>query len=55
VLWAFDPLTLELLWRTQTPAWSKFDPPTVVRGRVLVPSTSPAQGVTQQVLVFGLR
>lgn len=52
-LWAFDPLTLEQLWRTDTPAWSKFNPPTVIRGRVFVPSTAPAYG-TQQVLVYGI-
>jgi len=52
-LWAFDPQTLKVLWRADTPAWSKFNPPTVIRGRVFVPSTAPAYG-TQQVLVYGL-
>jgi outer membrane protein assembly factor BamB len=55
VLWAFDPRTLKQLWKTQTPAWSKFNPPTVIRGRVLVPSTAPGEGITQQVLVYGLK
>jgi outer membrane protein assembly factor BamB len=55
VVWAFDPVTLELLWRTQTPAWSKFNPPTIVRGRVFVPSTTPGDTATQQVLVYGVR
>ena len=54
VLWAFDPLTLEVLWRTSTPAWSKFNPPTVVRGRVFVPSTSNDPTTSPQVLVYGL-
>lgn len=53
VLWAFDPKTLNVLWRADIPAWSKFNPPTVVRGRVFVPSTAPA-GTNQQVLVYGL-
>jgi hypothetical protein len=53
-LWAFDPETLKVLLRLDTPAWSKFNPPTVVRGRVFVPSTAPAYG-TQQVLVYALR
>jgi len=52
-LWAFDPETLEVLFRADTPAWSKFNPPTVVRGRVFVPSTAPAYG-TQQVLVYAV-
>jgi hypothetical protein len=53
-LWAFDPLSLGVLWQADTPAWSKFNPPTVVRGRVFVPSTAP-DADTQQVLVYGLR
>jgi hypothetical protein len=53
VLWAFDPKTLKVLWQVATPAWSKFNPPTVVRGRVFVPSTAPG-GINQQVLVYGL-
>lgn len=54
VLWAFDPLTLDVLWQTSTPAWSKFNPPTVVRGRVFVPSTSNDPTTSPQVLVYGL-
>lgn len=53
-LWAFDPVTLELLTSADVPAWSKFTPPTVVGGRVYVPSTSNQPGTTQQLLVFGL-
>jgi outer membrane protein assembly factor BamB len=53
-LWAFDALSLKLLWQTQTPAFSKFNPPTVVRGRVFLPSTSPGTAATQQILVYGL-
>lgn len=53
-LWAFDPLTLKLLWQTPLPAWSKFNPPTVVRGRVLVPSSAPDPMIMPQVLVYGL-
>ncbi len=37
-IWAFDALTLELLWDDATPAFSKFTPPTVARGRVIVAS-----------------
>ena len=51
-LWAIDPLTLGVLWQAETPAWSKFTPPSVVRGRVYLPSTAP--GAQQQVLVYGL-
>ncbi|MET0388542.1 MAG: hypothetical protein ABW321_21400, partial [Polyangiales bacterium] len=51
-LWAFDPLTLEALWQTPLPAWSKFTPPTIVRGRVYVPSSSPSPMTTPQVLVY---
>jgi hypothetical protein len=54
-LWAFDPLTLRPLWRGDTPAWSKFTPPTVVRGRILLPSTSNRDTAPRQVLVYGLR
>lgn len=53
VLWAFDPKTLKVLFKADIPAWSKFNPPTVVRGRVFVPSTTPA-GTNQEVLVYGL-
>ncbi|MEY4581155.1 MAG: hypothetical protein RL701_5858 [Pseudomonadota bacterium] len=53
-LWAFDPLTLAVLWQAPTPAWAKFNPPTVVRGRVFLPSTAPETGTAQQVLVYGL-
>ena len=53
-LWAFDPLTLKTLWQTQLPAWSKFNPPTVVRGRVFVPSSAPDPAIMPQVLVYGL-
>jgi hypothetical protein len=53
-VWAFDPLTLRVLWKTSTPAWSKFNPPTVVRGRVFVPSSSPDPSTMPQVLVYGL-
>jgi hypothetical protein len=37
-VWAFDALTLALLWDDQTPAFSKFTPPTVARGRLIVAS-----------------
>jgi hypothetical protein len=53
-LWALDPKTLNILWRTDTPAWSKFTPPTVVRGRVFLPSTSTDVTAPRQVLVYGL-
>lgn len=53
-LWAFDPATLTPLYRGDTPAWSKFTPPTVVRGRVLVPSTSNVTSVPKQVLVYAV-
>jgi hypothetical protein len=53
-LWAIDPFTLRVLWQTSYPAWSKFNPPTVARGRVYLPSTAPGAGVAQQVLVYGL-
>ncbi|HKP57362.1 MAG TPA: hypothetical protein VJV78_11610 [Polyangiales bacterium] len=53
-LWAFDPITLEILVRLDTPAWSKFTPPSVVRGRVFLPSTSADTPADQRVLVYGL-
>ncbi|HKU38311.1 MAG TPA: hypothetical protein VJR89_09190 [Polyangiales bacterium] len=53
-LWAFDPITLEVLVRLETPAWAKFNPPTVTHGRVYLPSTSADTPGTQQVLVYGL-
>jgi hypothetical protein len=53
-LWAFDPTTLKRLWRADTPAFSKFTPPAVARGRVLVPSTASGRTGPQQVLVYGL-
>ncbi len=53
-LWAIDPRTLAVLWRADTPAWSKFTPPTVVRGRVFLPSTSNDVTAPRQVLVYGL-
>jgi hypothetical protein len=53
-LLALEPRTLEVLWRKAYPAWSKFNPPTVARGRVYLPSTAPA-AAEQQVLVYGLR
>jgi hypothetical protein len=53
-LWALDPVTLKVLWRGDTPAWSKFTPPTVVRGRVYLPSTSNHQPTSGQVMVYGL-
>ena len=53
-LWAFDPITLETLWQTPVPAWAKFNPPTVVRGRVYVPSSAPDPAAAPQVLVYGL-
>jgi hypothetical protein len=53
-LWSFDPLTLKALWQTPLPAWSKFNPPTVVRGRVFVPSSAPDPALMPQVLVYGL-
>lgn len=37
-VWAFDAVTLERLWDEDTPSFSKFTPPTVARGRLLVPS-----------------
>lgn len=45
---AFDALDLRELWSAATPAFSKFTPPTVARGRVLVPSartSSPGPAV----------
>ena len=53
-LWAFDPLTLASLWQAPLPAWSKFNPPTVVRGRVFVPSSAPDPALMPQVLVYAL-
>jgi hypothetical protein len=53
-LWAFDPITLEVLVRLDTPAWAKFNPPTVAHGRVFVPSTAADTPNSQQVLVYGL-
>lgn len=35
---ALDAITLETLWAADTPAFSKFTPPTVARGRLFVPS-----------------
>lgn len=51
---AFDPFSLRQLWSADTPAWSKFTPPTVARGRVFLPATSPAQSA-QQVMVYGVK
>ncbi len=49
-VWAFDALTLELLWDDQTPAFSKFTPPTVARGRLIVASAE-AEG-PRKLLVY---
>ncbi|MEZ4223227.1 MAG: hypothetical protein R3B13_19945 [Polyangiaceae bacterium] len=53
-LWAIDPRTLAVIASWSIPAWSKFTPPTVVGGRVYVPSTSNEPGTKQQLLMFGL-
>jgi hypothetical protein len=53
-LWAFDAITLEVLFHTDTPAFSKFTPPTVIGGRVYLPSTSSDTNIKRQVLIFGL-
>jgi outer membrane protein assembly factor BamB len=50
---AFDALTLALLWSTDTPSFSKFTPPTVARGRLLVPSAK--HGSPTAVLVYAPR
>jgi hypothetical protein len=55
MLRAFDPTTLKVLVQAYLPAWSRFTPPTVARGRVIVPSTSSDTTLPQQVLVYGLR
>ena len=49
---AFDAVTLEKLWGVITPAFSKFTPPTIARGRVIVPS-AVAAGSTA-LLVYAL-
>lgn len=49
---AFDAVTLETLWTAFTPAFSKFTPPTVARGRVVVPSAIAAGSTA--LLVYGL-
>jgi hypothetical protein len=52
---ALDPITFAVLFDTELPAWSRFTPPTVARGLVLVPSTSTDPTVFREVLVFGVR
>jgi hypothetical protein len=54
-LMAFDPATLRTLFFADLAAWSKFTPPTVARGRVIVPSTSGDGRAPREILVFGLR
>jgi hypothetical protein len=51
---AFDAGTLALLWKGTVPARSRFVPPTIVDGKVFVPSTSSAAGTKQEMFVFGL-
>jgi outer membrane protein assembly factor BamB len=51
---AFDASTLALLWKATVPARSRFVPPTIVDGKVFVPSTSSAAGTKQEMFVFGL-
>jgi hypothetical protein len=55
LLRAFDASTLAPLFQAELAGWSRFTPPTVARGRVLVPSTPKAKGAPQEVLIFGLR
>jgi outer membrane protein assembly factor BamB len=50
--WAFDAKTLDKLWDTDTPSFSKFTPPTVARGRLLVPSSITSGA--HHVLVYGV-
>ncbi len=54
-VWAFDPFSLETLWYADTPGFSRFNPPTVVRGRVLVASTSGDDAEEQSVLMYAVR
>jgi hypothetical protein len=51
-VWAFSAATLATLWQADTPSFSKFTPPTVSRGRLIVPSAR-AQG-DKVLLVYGL-
>lgn len=50
---AFDAITLAELWSADTPAFSKFTPPTVARGRLFVPSAK--HGGSTAVLVYAPR
>lgn len=52
-VWAFDAKTLTRLWDADTPAYSKFTPPTVARGRLIVPSS--ITGGEHLVLVYGVQ
>ncbi|WP_394826233.1 hypothetical protein [Pendulispora albinea] len=51
-IWAFDAESLERLWDSETTAFSKFTPPTIARGKLIVPSaiTSGAR----EALVYGV-
>jgi hypothetical protein len=51
-VWAFDALTLDKLWDATTPGFAKWTPPTIARGRLLVPSSRQSDSA---VLVYGIR